>query len=177
ASLNIQTVQIAGYFVFDEPHTAKSRDYFMEGLHDAAKFAAQAEIMLGLENMDGEDVVSLETAVDIVTTINNPWLKLYPDVGNLVANQLDVCQQLQLATNQLVGLHLKDATAGVYRRVPFGEGVVPFKAVASTLSEIGYQGPVTLEMWNDDAADSVEKVKESLAWIQAQFSGHKEEDR
>ncbi|MFK7800998.1 MAG: L-ribulose-5-phosphate 3-epimerase [Anaerolineae bacterium] len=169
AAIGIRCIQIAGYFVFDEPHTSQSRGYFIDGLSQTADFAASAGVMLGLENMDGEDVISLRTALAITTEINNPWLKLYPDVGNLAANQLDVEAELKLATGQLVGVHLKDTQVGVYRRVPYGGGITPFKQVAETLCQIGYHGPVTLEMWNDDADDSLETVTQSLNWIQEQF--------
>ncbi len=169
-SIGIRTIQIAGYFVFDEPHTPKSRDYFVDGLSKAADFAAQAGVMLGIENMDGEDVISLDTALELVEEINNPWLKLYPDVGNLAANQLDPCQQLRIAPGQLVGLHLKETKVGVYRRVPFGQGIVPFQKVAKTLDEINYQGPLTLEMWSDNAEDSVVIAQQSLNWMKEQFS-------
>ncbi|MEM8858467.1 MAG: L-ribulose-5-phosphate 3-epimerase [Chloroflexota bacterium] len=169
-SIGIRTIQIAGYFVFDEPHTPKSRDYFVAGLSKAADYAAQAGVMLGLENMDGEDVLSLETALELVQELNNPWFKLYPDVGNLAANQLDPCHQLRLAAGQLVGMHLKETKIDVYRRVPFGQGVVPFKDVARTLNEINYQGPLTLEMWSDNVDDSVDIAMQSLKWMKEQFN-------
>lgn len=169
AEVGIRCIQLAGYFVFDEPHTAHSRRYFMDGLNQMAEFAASAGVMLGLENMDGEDIVSLETALDIITEVNSPWLKLYPDVGNLAANQLDVVAQLNLSVGQLVGVHLKDTRVGVYRRVPYGAGIVPFKKTAETLRQIGYSGPLTLEMWNDQTVDPLNIVRQSLHWIQAQF--------
>ena len=167
--IGIRVIQIAGYYVFHEPHQVDSRDRFIKGLQQGAQWARQAGVMLGLENMDGEDILSIDTAMEIVQTINSPWLKLYPDIGNLSANHLDVCAQLNAGKRHLIGIHLKDTTPGSFRRVPFGEGTVPFAEAFRTLANLNYEGPFTLEMWNDDDPNANQIVASAKEWIQNQM--------
>jgi len=83
---------------------------------------------------------------------------------------LDVSEQLELARGHLIGIHLKDTKPGVYRRVPFGEGIVPFEQAFRTLAEIGYQGTLLIEMWNDDNPESQGIVESSLAFIRKKLA-------
>jgi len=163
--LDIPVIQIAGYFVFEEPGWPRARSHFENGLRIGAEWALGAGVQLGLENMDGADVISVETAVELIRQIDSPSLRLYPDLGNLAANGFDVCTELAKGKDWLVGVHLKDTRPGQFRRVPFGQGVVPFAAVFAQLHEMNYRGPFTLEMWNDDAPDANQMVCEARDWI------------
>lgn len=165
ATAGIRRVQLPGYYSFYEPAGSDGGQRYTDALLMGAEHAADANVMLGLENMDGQDVLSLETALGHVEAVNSPWLQLYPDIGNLAANGFDVSKQLELARGHLIGIHLKDTKPGVYRRVPFGEGVVPFEQAFRTLAEIGYQGTLLIEMWNDDSPESQDIVEASLAFI------------
>lgn len=170
ARLGVRIVQIPGYFCFYEPSTPESKAYFLEGLAQGAIWASQAGVMLALENMDGEDVLSLETALELTQQINSPWLKLYPDIGNLAANGLNVSQELELVSNQMVGIHLKDSRLGEYRRVSYGEGIVPFTDAFKTLKKMNYTGTFLLEMWNDDAPNAVQIISNARAWMRSCMS-------
>ncbi len=165
--IGARTIQIAGYYVFYEDHDTECRDRFVENLQYGLEWASQAGVMLGIENMDGEDITSVERAMDIISEVNSPWLQVYPDVGNLAANGLDVAAELRLASGHLVGIHLKDTRPNEYRRVPFGQGIVPFKDVFQTLSDIGYQGGYLVEMWNDDAPDAMDIITSARKWLTA----------
>ena len=58
---------------------------------------------------------------------------------------------------------------GEPRRVPFGEGVTPFAAAFRKLAEMNFNGPILLEMWNDDAPDSLKVVEEARCWVEARM--------
>ena len=163
--IDARTIQVAGYFVYFEDHTEYSRGWFLEGLDKAAQLAASSGIVLGLETMDGEDVTSVTDAMEVVAAINSPSLEVYPDIGNLAANGLNVSAELTAAQDHLVGIHLKDTRHGEYRRVPFGEGVVPFADAFRTLKAIGYDGSFLIEMWNDGEEDALSVIKNARKWI------------
>ena len=148
--IGARMIQIAGYYVFDEAHDAGSRGRFLENLRLGLERAEQAGVMLGIETMDGEDITSVEGAMKVISEVNSPWLQVYPDVGNIAANGLDVAAELRAGAGHLVGIHLKDTRPGEYRRVPFGQGIVPFAQVFRTLEDICYDGGFLIEMWNDD---------------------------
>jgi L-ribulose-5-phosphate 3-epimerase len=54
--------------------------------------------------------------------------------------------------------------------VPFGEGGVPYAAAFARLAAVRYAGPVIVEMWNDDAPDSVERLAAARAWVVARMA-------
>ena len=163
--IGVRVIQIAGYYVFYEKPTDSAEKWFLEGLHQGVELATQAGIMLGLENMDGQDITSISKARKVIDLINSPWLQLYPDLGNLSANGLDIRSELIAGQGQIVGIHLKDTRPGEFRRVPFGEGIVPFAEAFSVLREMDYRGPFSLEMWNDNLTDVFKTISKSRDWV------------
>ncbi len=167
--VGVRIIQLAGYYVYYEPHDAGSLPRYQEGLARGLEWASKAGVMLALENVDGNDVDSVTQAMVFVNAFNSPWFQVYPDIGNLSEHGLDVCTELELARGHLVGVHVKDTRPGEPRRVPFGAGTVLFVAAFQKLAELNFTGPVLLEMWNDDSPDSLRIVQESRQWVMARM--------
>lgn len=161
----IRVIQIAGYYVYYEPHREDSLLRYQESLAYGIEWAAKAGVMLALENVDGDDVSSISRAMSFVETFNSPWFQIYPDIGNLGEHGLDVCGELERGRGHLVGLHVKDTRPGEPRRVPFGKGVVPFVESFRKLAEMNFAGPILLEMWNDDSPDSLRIIQQAREWV------------
>jgi L-ribulose-5-phosphate 3-epimerase len=161
----IRIIQLAGYYVYYEEHIPGSMERYRDGLAQGLEWASQAGVMLALENVDGNDVDSVTRAMQFVSYFNSPWFQVYPDVGNLGEHGLDVRAELQCGCGHLVGIHVKDTRPGEPRRVPFGQGIVPFVDAFRKLAEMRYVGPVMLEMWNDDSPDAMRIICESRDWV------------
>lgn len=160
--LGADTIQLAGYFTYEEPATTSSRQWFIDGLARAAEDAARSGVVLALENMDGRDVLSAADAIAVVRDV--PSVRLYVDVGNFAGNGLPVVDELAAALPYAHAVQLKDASPGIFRRVPFGQGDVPFVEVLGLLHDIGYTGRLSVEMWNDDGdADAPRQAREWFA--------------
>ena len=151
--IGLSVVQVMAYDVFYETSDAETRAYFMDGLAMGARWAAQTGIMLGLENLDTPFVDSLAKALPIIQEINSPWLRLYPDIGNLAAAGYHPPDELALAKGQVLGIHFKDSLPQVIRGVPFEKGIVPFEETFQALAQIGFWGLMGVEMWGDMHAD------------------------
>src|SRR5699024_1178766 len=165
AHIGIRTIQVAGYYTeSNEVSNNDSKKRFIEGLYHSVESAKQSGVMLGIENVD-KDIISLEQIREIIEEINSPWLKMYPDIGNLAANGKDVEQEITKNIHHLVGIHLKDVKKGVFRRVPYGEGIVDFNSFFKKMYELSYRGPYGLEMWNDNHKNSVEIIKNARKWM------------
>jgi L-ribulose-5-phosphate 3-epimerase len=149
ADIGLSIVQVMGYDVFYEPAYAGTEARFLDGLEHGVRWAGAAGVMLGLENCDLEFADSLDKGLRVVEQLDSPWFHLYPDMGNLAAAGYDPAKQLRRAAGHIVGVHVKDTTPGVVRGVPFTEGIVPFDEVFNTLADIGFWGPMTVEMWSD----------------------------
>ncbi len=167
--LGIRTVQLAGYYVYYEDENPDSAALYEEGLARGAQVAAAAGVMLGIENMDTVGLASLAEGVRLLDRIGSPWLQLYPDVGNLAERGCDPVREIEAARGRMVALHLKDARPGAPRRVPFGEGDVPFAAVLGRVRGGGFSGPMLIEMWNDGAPDAVERLVAARDWVSARL--------
>ena len=116
--LGVRIIQIAGYYVYYEEETADCIRCYEEGLAKGLELAAQAGVMLAIENMDTLGVCSLKEGMRLVEKFDSPWLQLYPDIGNLTERSCDSLAELNAAKGHMVALHVKDARPGEPRRVP-----------------------------------------------------------
>lgn len=148
-AVGVRIVQVAGYDVYYEPSDPGTVARYMEGLHRSVEWAAQAGVMLALENVDVPLTGSLAASMEIVRQINSPWFQIYPDMANVAAMGFDPVAELPLCAGHIVAIHVKDGLPQVVRGVPFGAGIVPFEAVFGVLAGMGYRGPLTVEMWAD----------------------------
>lgn len=167
ADLGIRVVQIAGYFAYYDQPSDDARSRYVEGLEAGLELAAQRGVMLAVENIDTADMATADDALALTRDLSSPWFQIYPDVGNFAVHELDVISNVRRVLPHAIGLHLKDARPGEPRRVPFGEGTVPFPAVFDALLDASYRGPLTIEMWNDDPATAIQSSAAALAWIRS----------
>jgi L-ribulose-5-phosphate 3-epimerase len=118
-------------------------------LQQGLQWAGRAGVMLGLENVDTPYLESIDRGLALVRELNSPWFQLYSDMANLAGAGYHPPDQFRLAAGHLVAVHVKDARPGVIRGVPFGEGIVPFPETFQALAQIGFSGPLVVEMWAD----------------------------
>ena len=145
--VGLRVVQVMGYDVFYETSDDETRVNFINGLRLGARWASQSGVMLGLENLDTPFVENLSTALSIIREIDSPWLRLYPDIGNLSAAGYYPPDELTLAKGQLLGVHVKDAMPKVIRGIPFEKGIVPFRETFQALVKTGFWGLIGIEIW------------------------------
>jgi L-ribulose-5-phosphate 3-epimerase len=145
--VGLRVVQVMGYDVFYETSDEETSANFIEGLRLGARWAGQSGVMLGLENLDTPFVENLSTALSIIREIDSPWLRLYPDIGNLSAAGYYPPDELTLAKGQLLGVHVKDALPKIIRGVPFEKGIVPFRETFQALVQTGFWGLIGIEIW------------------------------
>lgn len=166
ADTGIRIVQIAPYDAApDEKSTGETRAVFRRNLTDAVGYAAGRGVTLAIENITGTPWDDLKRARELVDLIGSPYLQLYPDFGNLDASNRDIATELRGAADRIVGIHVKDTREGEIRRIPFGAGRVDFVATFRAIMEIGYRGPLLIEMWADDKPDWERDIRDALSWV------------
>ncbi|MFZ2166321.1 MAG: L-ribulose-5-phosphate 3-epimerase [Propionibacteriaceae bacterium] len=168
--LGIPVLQVAGYYAYYEEADPGQRARYVAALRRAIPKAAQAGVLLGIENVDGNDVTSISRGMNIVREIDSPWLQMYPDVGNIAEQQLDETEELRAGEGHMLAIHLKDVRVGEPRRVPMGEGIADFPTAFTELARQRWSGRMMIEMWNDDAPDSVERCVEARQIIEGWLS-------
>ena len=151
SDLGIRTVMIPGYDIYFGESTAETKKYFLENVRKIAEIAEREGVPVGFETMENNFMNTTGKAVQYVDMVNSPYLKIYPDAGNItnaaVENKHDVCEDLMQGKGRLIALHLKETKPGVFREVPFLTGHVPFEKIIRTAWELGVRRYVT-ELWD-----------------------------
>ena len=123
--LGIRVIQLAGYDV-----------YYEEGSE---------------QTLETEFMNTVEKSMQYVKLIDNPYLGVYPDVGNLTnaakTYGTSVLDDLETGRGHLVAMHLKETVPGKFREIPFLTGHVDFPAVIRKGWQLGVRRFVT-EMWD-----------------------------
>ena len=160
--LGVRIVMIPGYDVFYEPSDYETKARYMENLKQAVKWAEKAGVVLAFETMENEFMNTVEKAMKYVTLINSPYLKIYPDSGNLtnasVNYKNDVIEDFELGRGHVVALHMKETLPGKFREIPYGTGHVNFEAFAEKAWDMGVRKYVT-EFWYTGNPDWKEELK------------------
>lgn len=175
--LGIRTVQLAGYDVYYEKGDEETEKYFIENLRKALDMAEEYNVTLGIEIMDHPFMNSITKYMKYAKLMNSPFLKVYPDLGNLSAwPENDVEKELDLgfANKEIIAVHVKDTLKvtdtfpGKFKEVEFGKGCVDFTKVFKILKKNNYHGSFLIEMWTDKIDDdklAISQIKEAKAFV------------
>lgn len=163
--LGIHIIQIPGYDIFyNEESTPATKERFMQNLSKSTEMAASLGIILALETMENSFLNTIEKAMYYVETINSPYLKIYPDMGNITNSTDNIAFDIRKGKGQIVAAHLKETVENVSRDMKFGEGRVDFKLVTDVLKAQGVT-MFTAEFWYDGKKDWKETLKESNKFL------------
>ncbi len=172
ADLGIRTIQLAGYDVYYEEGSEKTRADFAKNLQLATDMAAKEGIMLGFETMETPFMDNVQKAMDYVKKIDSPYLGVYPDSGNITNAALlyddDVTEDLKRGKGHIVAVHLKETVPGKYREIPFGTGHVDFEQVIKTSWELGVRRYVA-EFWYLDGQDYKAELKKASKFMRSRL--------
>lgn len=151
--IGVRIIQLAGYDVYyGEISTAASRECFLENLFKSSRIAARNGIILALETMENDFCNTIEKAMFFVKEVNSPYLKVYPDIGNVTNATDNVASDIRKGEGSIVATHLKETMPNVFRNMKFGTGHVDFKAATKILKTIGVM-KFTAEFWYDGGTD------------------------
>ena len=161
----IRVIQLAGYDEYANPSTDATIQNFRDSLAQCARYAQEKAVMLALETMENDLMDSISKAKRYVDSIQSPWLKIYPDLGNLCATGQDIEQEFVRGMQDIVAIHLKDTLPGIVRDIAFGDGNVDFVSFFRLLEKEQYSGLFVTEMWTDETEQSIEAARAARAFI------------
>ena len=170
AKLGIRTIQLAGYDVYYEKGTDKTRADFLQNLRKAADMAAAEGIQMGVETMETPFMDTVEKAMNYVRQVDSPYLGVYPDSGNITNAALlydgDVAADLETGRGHIVAVHLKETVPGKYREIPFGTGHVDFQKIVNKSWQLGVRRFVG-EFWYDPQTDWREELQKANDFLRS----------
>ncbi|MDR0552422.1 MAG: L-ribulose-5-phosphate 3-epimerase [Spirochaetaceae bacterium] len=173
ADLGVRIIQLAGYDVYYEQPSERTRELFLEGLAKSVEMAAARGVMLAFETMETEFMNTVEKAMVYVRKINSPYLGVYPDCGNITnaakAHNLSAAADLERGRGAIAAVHLKETVPGKFREVPYGEGHVDFEEIIKTSFTLGVSLFVT-EFWWTGQEDYLSLISTSKRFIDDKFA-------
>lgn len=172
SELGVRVIQLAGYDVYYEEGDEATKAWFAQNLATCAELAARKGINLGFETMETPFMDTVEKSMAYVSLVNNPYLGVYPDIGNLKNASLlygtSVNDDIRTGTGHLFAAHLKETVPGKYREIPFGTGHTDFVHNINVLKELGvrmFVGEfwyIGSDAWKQDIKDASEFLREKL---------------
>jgi len=150
--LGIRMIQLAGYDVYYEKSSHRTRGFFRENLAKSVEMAAKSGVILAFETMETPFLDTVKKAMHYIEEIHSPYLQAYPDLGNLTNAALlyghSVTEDLQAGCGHIAALHLKETAPGKYRDLAPGSGHVDFQEGVETAWRLGVRRFVC-EIWDN----------------------------
>jgi hexulose-6-phosphate isomerase len=138
---------------------------FTVELKKAIPFAAEAKVILGIENVSNRFLVSPLEMRAFVDQFQSPWLRAHFDIGNVMYTGYPQDWILTLGS-RIKRVHVKDRKAAPgpnSANVELLKGDVDWSAVMAALVKVGYKGFMSVEMTQDPAdPDQLRKISDGL---------------
>lgn len=170
--LGARTVQLAGYDVYYEEGSDRTRELFARSLERAVEMASRAGVTMGFETMETPFMDTVLKAMAYVGAASSPYLGVYPDIGNLSNAALlrgaSVAEDLACGQGHIVAAHCKETVSGRYREVSFGTGTT---AYAEALGELARQGVrrYVAEMWHTGSEGWLDDVRAAGMFVRTRI--------
>jgi sugar phosphate isomerase/epimerase len=140
-----------------QPHQRKTtREWAIEGLASAARYAEKQGIILATENINRQRADVIATTDDMLAMlrkIGSPSLRPMLDIYHLHLEDEDPIQAIRRIGRDLVYVHFLDARRTNRSRQVLGKGELPLRHILTALKETGYDGWLCAEIWGDDPVD------------------------
>ena len=152
--LGIRIIQLSGFDVYDqEERTEETRKRYVDNVFRASRMAERACVMLAIEPVEG-NLLAVRDTMEVVRKIDSHCLQIYPDVANINSLGINPIQELPCGKGHIAAVHMRDSLPGIYdATIPFGSGYLDFDGVFRKLDEIGFCGPLVVEMWNTERTE------------------------
>ena len=140
--------------------------YAADTIGRAVATFAEHDVILAIEPLGPEegDFLNLtEQGIELAQRINSPHVKLHLDVKAMSSEQKPIPDIIRDSRDWVVHFHANDAN----RRGP-GMGEIDFKPILAALEEIGYDGWVSVEVFDYEpgvealASESIQNLRGCL---------------
>lgn len=174
SNANIAIIQLAGYDVYYEEGDEDTKKWFLENLIKATEYAAYRDVILAFETMETPFMDTVEKSMKYVDIVNNPYLGVYPDLGNLknaaVLYGSDVQEDLEKGRGHIFAVHLKETKPGLYRDMNFGDptGHTEYVPGIKKVLDMGVR-TFTGEFWYHEGQDYTQVITDASHFLRGKI--------
>jgi D-psicose/D-tagatose/L-ribulose 3-epimerase len=149
-------------------------NWLLEGVREIADYAKSLGIVIGLEaeTPPYSMLRTVDTLVKFVDDAQHPAVMANVDTVHMFVLG-DSPQEMKRLKGKLVDVHLADTNEKVHHHHPPGSGIIPLREYIKALKEIGFEGPINVEIewtpypdkiheWVRDAYTASTKMFEEL---------------
>ncbi len=121
--------------------------HLAEGLQVVLDYAGRHGMQLGFEPEPGMLVDTMLSYAELLELVDSPFLKLTLDIGHLhCLGETPIADVIHTWHERLVNVHIEDMRHGRHEHLMFGEGEIDFPPILEALREVGYDGPLNVEL-------------------------------
>lgn len=118
-----------------------------DGLHLVLEHAVLEDVIVAFEPEPGMLIDTMQSYAELLPLVDSPLFKLTLDVGHLhCMGEVPIAGVIRQWHDRLANVHIEDMRTGVHEHLLFGEGEIDFPPVLEALREIGYTGPINVEL-------------------------------
>jgi sugar phosphate isomerase/epimerase len=145
-------------------------DRLAVGLRALCEHAARRGVRVGFEPEPGMAVETVARWPEVRDRVGHPALGLTLDVGHCLATEEgDPANAVRAHARDLLVLHLDDHRRGVHEHLALGEGEVDFPGLATAVREVGFYGPLEVEL-SRHSATAPETARRSIRFLRRIFA-------
>ncbi|MGQ9501659.1 MAG: sugar phosphate isomerase/epimerase family protein [Anaerolineae bacterium] len=158
-----------------EPRTEYTRSYdtAISTLRQAAHYAREAGITLGVENVPGNFLCSPDEYARFIRDVNDPTVQAYLDFanGSMIGNSPPE-NWITAVKGHIAMVHAKDYDPTCRSFVCCGQGDLNWQVIFTTLREVGYDGYLIVETPPKNGHSPIQwraglhAAQMSLVWLQ-----------
>lgn len=125
-------------------------EYLYDSLNEILDHTESQGVDVGIEFEPELLIECTDEVLELINEIGRDSLGINLDVGHAAVYGEDLTETIRRSAGHITGIHLEDIVGGKrgkhYHRIP-GEGDLDFEAIFDALTEIGYDGFATLELY------------------------------
>jgi sugar phosphate isomerase/epimerase/mannose-6-phosphate isomerase-like protein (cupin superfamily) len=138
----------------DRQNRPAQRPVVEKRLTELAKVAKEAGVILALEPEPNLAVESTREMMQLIWKIGLPSLRINLDIGHAFLTDGDLVKSIREAAKLIVHTHIDDMAGGVHKHLVPGTGEIDLPAVMTALLEVGYEGPLVVDLFNLDPKEA-----------------------
>ncbi len=148
-AMGADTVLLVPAVVNDKTSYDAAYERSQKNIRKILPLAEELKMVIAVENVWNSFLLSPLEFARYVDEFNNPWLRAYFDVGNVVVFGWPE-QWIRILGKRIVKIHLKDFKKESREWVNLRDGSVNWPEVRKALAEVGYAGYLTPELADGD---------------------------